>query len=250
MNKRIIYILVILFFLIFFTGCTNNNSNLVSIEKDDILVDKALSYFKYSINDKKELMEKLFDNNEGLIKEENLTNEEKMFLVLEEYDRLNDGCIYSQIGRLCSFKKSDIENLVFDKSNFINDYKKERKYYNVYGIDLMYNDNIFQAQGQISEDEDDRIVYFDVKDVKKSKNELVIEFVLSYLDFIYIPEEVDKEKVLYYKNINDKDYVLEVENKVSENNNFEILDETKFNKFRYTLKIDKDKVYFKSIEKI
>lgn len=250
MNKRIIYILLILFFLVFFTGCKGNiDSSFVSIDKDNVLVEKALSYFKYSVNDKKELMEKLFDNNEGLIIEEDLNIEEKMFLVLEEYDRLNDGCIYSQIGRLCSFKKSDIENLVFDKSDFINDYMESRKYYNVSGIDLMYNENIFQAKGHILEKEDDRIIYFDVKDVKKSDDELVIEFVLSYLDFNYTYDKSDTEKVLYYKNISDSDYLFERENNIK-SSNFGTLDETIFNRFRYTLKIDKEKIYFKSIEKM
>ncbi len=250
MKKRIIYILLLFLIIIIFAGCQNKkNTTFVSIAKDDILVEKALSYFKYSINDKKELMTKLFDDNEDLIEEKDLNNTEKMFLVLEEYDRLSDGCIYSQIGRLCSFKKSDIENLVFEKNDFINDYMESRKYYNINGIDLMYNDNIFQVQGQISQDEDNKIAYFYVTDVKKNDELLVIEFVLSYLDFNYTYDKLNTEKVLYYKNINDSEYIDEKEINLPVDD-FGSLDKNIFNKYRYTLKIDNNQVFFKSIERI
>lgn len=250
MKRRIICILIILFLFIFifFTACSKKDE-FISISNNDILVDKALSYFKYSVGDKKELMEKIFDKNDSIIIEDDLNNGEKMYMVLEEYDRLNDGCIFSQVGRLCSFKKKDINNLVFTNTNFINDYVDSRKYYNINGIDLMYNEDIFQAQGHIVEEAENRIVYFDVVNAKKNNKELVIEFVMSYLEFDYSSENLDIEKVYYFKNINDNDYVYEKDRNTKEDN-FDKLDNTKFNKYRYTLKIDKDNLYFKSIEKI
>lgn len=248
MKKRIICILIILFLFIFFTACSKKNE-FISIDNNDILVDKALSYFKYSDDDKKELMEKIFDKNDSIIIEDDLSNDEKMYMVLEEYDRLNDGCIFSQVGRLCSFKKKDINNLIFTNSDFISDYMDSRKYYNINGIDLMYNENIFQAQGHITEEAENRIVYFDVVNAKKNNKELVIEFVMSYLKFDYSSENLDIEKVYYFKNINDNDYVYEKDRNIKEDN-FDELDDTKFNKYRYTLKIDKDNLYFKSLEKI
>lgn len=250
MKKKIICILTILFLFIFFTTyLKKEKEELISISNNDILVEKALSYFKYSVSDKKELMQKIFDRNDSIIKEENLSNDEKMFMLLEEYDRLNDGCIFSQVGRLCSFKKKDIDNLVFTNTNFINDYIVSRKYYNINGIDLMYNKDIFQAQGHIAEENESRIVYFDVIDAKKNNKELIIEFVMSYLEFDYSSENLDIEKVYYFKNIDDKNYVYEKDKKAKEDN-FDKLDDKKFNKYRYNLKIDKDNLYFKSVEKI
>lgn len=249
MRKKVSYILFICCILIIVVGCKKDNNLFVNLEKDNVLVDKAMSYLKYSVSDKKLLMIKLFDNNNNLIIEDDLTNEEKMFLVLDEYDRLNDSCIYGQIGRLCSFKINDIKNLVFDNTEFIKEYMDERQYYSVAGIDLMYNKKVFQAQGHVRI-KDEKIAYFDIKEAKKNDDELVIEFVLSYLDFYYINDFLDKEIVHYYKNINDNDFVLEKENDITENNALGLLDETLFNKFRYTLKIKDGNVYFKSIEKI
>lgn len=250
MKRSSIYIFILLILFIFLiTGCQNkSSSNYISISKDDHLVKQALSYFQYSINDKKELMQKVFDNNTDQITVDDLTNEEKMFLVLEEYDRLNDGCIYSQIGRLCSFTKDDIKNLVFNNTDFIDTYMENRKYASILGIDLIYNANIFQAQGSLNASEEKRVVYFNVTEAKKNDTELIIDFTMAYLEFTY--DEENNEIITYYQNIADENCLLTKVNDSLERTDFGNLDETLFNKFRYTLEINEDNVYFISLKKL
>lgn len=213
----------------------NRNEKYKSIDKDDVLVKEALSYIDFSSNINKSLLQKLFDNNEDIITQDDLSDDEKMYLVLNKYKKDNSLDYYFQA------RSEDLYDLVFEDDTFLQNYLKDDVYYTIQN-----NVNFHCYKGIISYSEinyrreDSKKIYFDIRNVSKSEEKVIIDFKIAFLTYYEYSEFTS-----FYNDISGYNYMVQVKN---DEEYGDLSDE--FNTFRYTLKLKDDKVYFESIGRI
>lgn len=248
MKRKLLLLIPILLIILLLSGCNSNKEKIESVDSNSNKVKRAMSYISFHPDLNENLVEKLFDKNTSIIKVEDLTKEEKMFLTLERYSSLNSGNIYYT--DKVQFSEEDLENLVFEDNAFIKDFKEEKKEFIIEdNINLSYDNGLFTATGKPGNDFTSRVLYPDIIKAEKKDNQLIIDFRVAYLTFDQLEEKIDKEIVYYYNELKADKPILEKEIKPSPDYNFGPLDEN-YTKYRYTLKLERRNVYFESIEKI
>ncbi len=230
---------------------SNYTNEFIQLEKDDEMIPEALSYVNFMLHLNEKLVEKIFDKNEDKITKEDFNIDEKMYLALSKFSKDNGGYIYYCVD--CYFKPEELDNLVFEDTSFINNYKENGKHYLIQdSIDLIYERGLYSAIGDPGGELDEPRYVFDILDVKRNKDKLVLEFKLGYLRYELDESSVDP-KCFVYKTIGDQVGVELAEDHLKWNDTHKIYNgilSDKYNKYRYTLKIVDDKLYFESMERM
>lgn len=221
------------------------------VEKDHPMVNEALSYVDFMLHLNEPLVEKLFDKNETKVTEENFSRDEKMYLVLSKCSKDFGGFIYYAVDYY--FKPEELEGLVFEDTSFIKDYQSEGKHYLIQdSIVLTYERNMYNATASPGGELEEPRYVFDLIDVRRNKDLLIIDFKMGYVRHEFRSDDSGPE-LFVYKNIKDTTSIEKADERFEFDDKYKIfkasLDE-EYNKFRYTLKIVNDKVYFESIERL
>lgn len=242
-KKSIAILAIVSIILIFVIGINSiinkgQESRYEVIDKDDNIVKESLNYIKFDESINKNLLQKLFDNNESIVTKDDLSNDEKMFLVLNNYK------INNKLNKQFNVRFDSLEGLVFEDNTFLNEYGKDKVHYTIQN-----SINYFCYKGIVDYEEipindigeDD--IYFYVVNAKKNDNYLIIDFRVAFLSsYDYL------KLVGFYKELNLYSLVMQKAKDELDLEKEELSD--RFNTFRFTLKLVENKPYFEFLERV
>lgn len=238
-GKNILVLVILILFSVSVGGFilfkyNNEEETFQNVAKDDLLVKNSLEYITFSKSINKNLLQKLYDNNENLVTENDLTNDEKMFLVLNKYKKNH------KLDYFFSARSDDLKNVMFEDSSFLDSYIKDGVYHTIQNsINYSCHKGIVYYEELEGVRLDNSGIYFDILVAKKSNSKLVIDFKVAFLYY------VDYERVAYYSDVLGHNLVFRQDSKQESSN---LNDE--FKSFRLNLKIKGDQTYFESLEKL